>query len=431
MDLMRYANKRICVAISGGVDSVCLLHYLKSILKTGLSAVHCEHGIRGEESLADLAFVQALCKDWEIPLTIFQENCPLKAEKEKLSLETAARNFRRECFEKLLSTQCDYIATAHHQGDEAETVLFRIARGTLSGVKGMEAEGEKILRPFLTWSKADILSYAEKNQLCHREDRTNEDLRFTRNKIRKEVLPKLEEAVHGATGNITRFAALVGEDDAFLYRLSEKLLTKHKDGYIVAFSEDKPLFRRACLTALKGLGVEKDYTAFHLESAYYLQQSERGAKLDFPQNAECEKTEKGLTFRIKKVEIFEKKSNVKPFSENGFDGGRYEVIISKTPPKAGVNVLKIDADKLSKTAVFRFRQEGDEIKMFGGGTKTLKKFFNERKIPVKEREFIPLVAEKESKEVYVVCGEEISEKLKVDENTENVLYIILQKKKEQ
>lgn len=430
MDLERYAKKRICVAVSGGVDSVCLLHYLKSVYKTGLSAVHCEHGIRGEESLADLAFVQALCEDWEIPLAVFQEDCILKAEKEKLSLETAARNFRRECFEKLLRLDCDYIATAHHQGDEAETVLFRMARGTLSGAKGMEEESEKILRPFLTWSKGDILSYAEKNNLSYREDRTNDDLRFTRNKIRKEVLPKLEEAVCGATGNIVRFASLFGEDDAFLYNLASKLLTKEKDEYTVAFSKDKPLFRRACLSALKGLGVERDYTALHLENAYHLQQSERGARLDFPQNTECEKTEKGLVFRIKKEEIFEEKADVQPFNEKGFDGGRYEVILSKNKPNEEASALKIDVDKLPKTAVFRFRREGDQIKTFGGGGKTLKKFFNERKVPKKEREYIPLLAEGESKEVYVVCGEEISEKLKVDNNTENVLYIILQKKEE-
>ena len=431
MDLGRYANKRICVAVSGGVDSVCLLHYLRSEKDEYgyfLSAVHCEHGIRGKESLDDEKFVENLCKEWEIPLVVFRENCIQKAEEEKLSLETAARNFRRESFEKLLTSKCDYIATAHHQQDEAETVLFRLARGTLSGAKGMAEESGTFIRPFLAWSKSEIVHYAEENGLSYRVDQTNADVRFARNKIRKEVLPKLEETVKGATGNIARFATLIGEDDDFLYSLARRILEEGKEVYTVSFSNEKPIFRRACLLALKGLGVDKDYTALHLESAYRLQNAQRGAKLDFPKNAECEKTDKGLVFRIKTEEYFEEKSAVQPFSEKGFDGGRYEVIISKTLFDGEGRALAADLDKIPKTAVFRFRRKGDEIKRFGGGTKSLKKFFNERKTPVLEREYLPLIAEENGKEVYAVCGEEISENVKVDKNTQRVIYIILQKK---
>ena len=433
MDWENYANKRICVAVSGGIDSVCLLHYLRSEQeKYGylLSAVHCEHGIRGEESLEDKKFVETLCETWEIPLVVFQDDCIEKAKREKLSLETAAREFRTESFERLLRSNCDYIATAHHQKDEAETVLFRIAGGTLSGARGMAEETEKIIRPFLSWTKGEIVAYAAEHGLSYRVDRTNDDVRFSRNKIRKEVLPKLEETVNGATGNIVRFAALLGEDDDLLYRLASKLVTRNDEGYIVAFSEEKPLFRRACLLALKGLGVEKDYTALHLENAYGLQNSERGAKLDLPQNIECEKAETGLVFRVKREEIFEEKGAETPFTENGFDGGRYEVILSKSPFEESTFALKADLDKIPKTAVFRFRKEGDEIKRFGGGTKSLKKFFNERKTSVQEREYIPLIAEKDGKEVYVVCGEEISESVKVDKHTQRVIYIKLRKKKE-
>lgn len=435
MDLKNYAKMRICAAVSGGVDSVCLLHYLKKKEKEygySLSAVHCEHGIRGEDSVKDAAFVAALCKEWEIPLFSFSEDCLLKAKNEKCSVETAARNFRRECFEKLLLSACDYIATAHHKNDEAETVLFRLARGTLSGIKGMEEESGKIVRPFLNRTRAEILSYAKEHDLSYREDATNADTRYARNKIRLEVLPKLEETVDGAVGNIVRFSSLCGEDDEFLYSLAQNLVLSEGEEFTVLFSDKKPLFRRACLLAMKGLGVEKDYTSAHLSALFNLQSSERGAKLDLPFSVECEKKEQGICFRKKREEIFEEKPPSKKFSSDGFDGGRYEVILSKTPLEGGRYgaILKIDADKLPADSVFRFRLEGDEIDRFGGGRKSLKKFFNERKTQVKERAYLPLIAQERGNKVYVVCGEEISEDVKVDESTKNILYVITRKKKE-
>ena len=128
LGLEKYANKRICVAFSGGADSTALLHYLTARQKQfgyTISAVHCEHGIRGEESLLDKAFVEAVCARWEIPLFSFSEDCPARAKREKESLETAARRFRYECFSSLVAeNKTDYIATAHHLDDEAETVFI-------------------------------------------------------------------------------------------------------------------------------------------------------------------------------------------------------------------------------------------------------------------------------------------------------------------
>ena len=105
--------------------------------------------------------------------------------------------------------------------------------------------------------------------------------------------------------------------------------------------------------------------------------------------------------------------------------------VSKTLPKnidGGWKVLRFDGDKMPKDAVFRFRQEGDKIRRFGGGSKTLKKFFNEEKISVEEREFLPLLADAETSRVYVVCGVEISELVKCDESTKRILYLSIMKK---
>lgn len=433
--LEKFANKRICVATSGGADSTALLHFLKSReAEYGyyLSAVHCEHGIRGEESVADMGFVAALCEKWGVPLFIFREDCLKKAEREKCSVETAAREFRRACFSSLVTeNKADIIATAHHADDEAETVLFRIARGAaLSGATGMKAEEGRYLRPFLTRSKADILAYIKENDLDYREDKTNGQAEYTRNKLRLEVFPALEEAVPGAKENFARFAFLAAEDEAYLQKQSEKLLTRKGKGRLVAFSEEAVLFRRAALAAMKVLGCDRDYTAGHLESAFALQSLERGARISLPKGVEAEKTKDGVYFY--KTDETEPLPSVEkrcvPFHKMAFDGGMYLMNVCFSPAESTGEwkTLRVDADKIPENAVFRFREEGDKMRVFGGGTKSLKKLLNERKIPVKERAYLPVLALEN--EVLAVGGVEIADRVKVTEQTERIVYLILEKK---
>lgn len=435
MKLEKFSNKKICVALSGGADSVALLHYLRAQKENygyTLSAVHCEHGIRGQESLLDKAFVEALCRKWDIPLTVFCEDCIKRSKEEKESLETSARNFRRESFFKLVKEhKADYIATAHHRGDEAETVLLHLARGaSLSGVKGIAEEDGAFIRPILSWSKKEILEYVEKNDLSYCVDETNFQTDATRNKIRLNVLPNLCEAVPSAEENIVRFAKYAREDDEYLYTLSNALITREQERITVAFCDVKPLFFRACITALKELGITKDYTSKHLESVYLLQQSERGATAHLHQGVRAEKTLPGICFYFyKREEILLNKEQ--PFDETGYDGGRYVVNITTQPPTETNDTwktLRFDKEKVPADAVFRFRREGDTIEKFGGETKTLKKLFNEKKIPPKERGAIPLIADSKTDKVYCVCGVEIADFLKGTESTKEILYVVLTKK---
>jgi len=372
LDWNALAGKKICIAVSGGKDSVALLRYLKTRQQDygyTLSVVHCQHGIRGEESLENAAFVEGLCKEYDLPFYRFDEDCIARAKREKVSLETAARNFRKEAFFEVLKTgKADFLATAHHLNDEAETVLFRLARGTLSGVKAMTAVDGRFIRPFLNWTKEKIEAYVDEHGLEYREDYTNLDKEITRNKLRLEVLPALEEAVPGAAGNLVKFAGLCAEDDELLQRLSGALLVAEADGYTVLFSKEKPLFSRACLKAMKGLGIEKDYTSVHLEDAFLLQEKERGAKLSLPKGVEAEKRNDGVAFYLKKEEK-EERGEEKLFNEIGFDGGRYEVIVDTQSIESDFpfRTLYIDKGKLTGEERFRFREEGDMIAQFGRG----------------------------------------------------------------
>lgn len=431
MDLKAFLDKKICVAVSGGMDSVTLLHYLKTReAEYGytLSACHCEHGIRGEESVEDMHFVEKLCREWGVPLTLFSADCPAIAKEEKESLETVARNFRYRAFAQLVEEKkADYIATAHHQNDDAETVLFHLLRGaSLTGVGGMYALNGYLLRPFLDWTREEIAGYAKENQLVWREDKTNSDRTYTRNFLRHTIFPLLEEGVPGATQNLVRFSKLAQEDDELLYDFAKGLVKEEEGEIHVYFCDKKPLFTRGCVLAFKALGLTKDYTALHLEQAFALQKLERGAKLTLPQGLEGEKRGGYLAFYRKKTKIDVEKSETKSFTKEGYEGGRYAVSISETPPMDEDNewkILQIDGEKLPSTACFRFRKEGDYIHAFGGGKKTLKKFLNEKKIPLSQREYLPLIAEKEGGEVYVICGVELSSKLKVTKETKEIVYV--------
>lgn len=432
MEFIGYENKTICVAVSGGVDSAVLLHKLKALSDGGsvsLCAVHCEHGIRGEESVADMGFVKALCKCYEIPLYVFRANCPALAKERGVSLETAARQFRYEAFESLLKEgKADYIALAHHSGDEAETVLFRLARGTaLSGVGAMKEENGRYLRPLLKQTKEEILAYAEKHRLFWREDKTNAEALATRNKLRLTVLPALEEAVPGAGKNLSNFAFRAREDDDCLYALSEALITKKApafagdSGYRVAFCEKKPLFTRACLTVLKGMGVQRDYTREQLDGLFRLQGLQTGAKATVIDGVWAVKQYGELAFF--KEEARGNGEEI-PFGFGAFRLGRYEFTVSKTPTGKD-DELVLDADKICKNAVFRFKRQGDSFEKFGGGRKSLKRYLVDKKIPSAERvELVVLACEGEA---LAVLGVEISEKVKVMDETKEKAYLSARK----
>ena len=427
-------NKKVCVATSGGMDSTALLHYLKGQEKKygySLSAVHCEHGIRGAESVEDMRFVESICRAWDVPLYVFRGDCLTMAKENKTSVETSAREFRYACFESLLQEgKADYIATAHHVLDQAETVLFRLARGaSLSGVSGIPQRREGFIRPFLDWKKEDIEKYVIENNLAYCTDKSNFEREYTRNKLRLDVIPRLEQCVSGAVENVARFAILACEDDEYLYAQSEKLLSFQGGKWVVAFCKEKPLFRRACLLAMKKLGVEKDYTQTHLQDAYVLQNSERGAYLTLPKGVRAEKTDIGIVFSCEKDVPTYALTEEKPFSFDGFDGGVYEVKISRELPDEYVGkALRVDIDKIPREATFRFRKDGDVFCKFGGARKTLKKYYNEEKIPINERASLPIIASSDG-DVYVVCGYEIAQDVKVTEDTKNQAYITLWKKK--
>jgi tRNA(Ile)-lysidine synthase len=223
---------RICVAISGGADSVALLltlHAANSIprdsLGVGLSAVHINHNLRGEESDADQQFVEDLCISLDIPLHLHQANVPdrvaqTRAAGDPETIEEAARNARYEFFTTLLASgHADSILTAHTLDDQAETVLMKLLRGAWT--EGLSAihpiltlQKGKILRPFLNTRRADIEAFLKSTNQPWCEDSTNTDTAFTRNKIRHELLPQLRAYNPSIEQTLANLAELAREEEA-------------------------------------------------------------------------------------------------------------------------------------------------------------------------------------------------------------------------
>jgi tRNA(Ile)-lysidine synthase len=218
---------RLCIAISGGADSVALLLTLhaanatpRDSLGVGLSAVHVHHGLRGAEADADQQFVEDLCIGLDIPLHLHQADVPERIAKTGETIEEAARAVRYDFFTTLLASgHADTILTAHTLDDQAETVLMKLLRGAwtegLSAIHPIVTLPKgKILRPFLNTRRADIDAYLKSINQSWREDSTNTDTAFTRNKIRHELLPQLRAYNPNLDQTLANLAELAREEEA-------------------------------------------------------------------------------------------------------------------------------------------------------------------------------------------------------------------------
>jgi tRNA(Ile)-lysidine synthase len=217
---------RICVAISGGADSVALLLTLhaantatRESLGVGLSAVHVHHGLRGEEADTDQQFVEDLCISLDIPLHLHHANVPTRVAETHETIEEAARNARYDFFSTLLASgHADSILTAHTLDDQAETVLMKLLRGAwtegLSAIHPVITQPKgKILRPFLNTRRAEIEAFLKQRNQLWREDSTNTDTSFTRNKIRHELLPQLRAYNPNLDQTLANLAELAREEE--------------------------------------------------------------------------------------------------------------------------------------------------------------------------------------------------------------------------
>lgn len=215
----------VVVGVSGGADSVCLLHILKHLCapdgefpQVNLHVAHLDHKMRGEAGQADAQFVADLAAQWGLVCTIRHEDVPALARQERRSLEDAARR-ARYCFLRQVAqeTGAASIAVAHHADDQVETLVMHWLRGSgLAGLSGMRPRERDIIRPLLSVNRADILDYCAHYGLAFREDASNQDRRFLRNRIRHDLLPMLEQYNGHLRATLLRNAEVLAEEDHYI-----------------------------------------------------------------------------------------------------------------------------------------------------------------------------------------------------------------------
>lgn len=426
IDLNRFIsrNQTVGIALSGGEDSMALLHYMLSESKKyhfNVIAINIEHGIRGIESINDTNFVINYCKQNKIKLLTYSVNCKEYAKENKLSVEQAGRFLRYKCFYQAIEEKkCDKVATAHHLRDNFESVLLNLFRGTgLKGLSGIEENySDKIIRPFLSVSKQEIKDYINEHKIPYVVDKTNFSDEYTRNALRLNVLPQIESIYPEAQASVYRFSQIAKFEDDYLQIQTQKSMAFFDDKVEVFLPLHVALLSRATIIALKHLGVEKDWEKAHIDSVNELATAKNSNQSVLKNGIIAVKEYDKICF----YKEIKKSKTVLPFALGKIQFDEITLYIKKakkdTDYKSG---LYFDKDKIPKNAVIRTRQDKDKFTKFGGGTKSLNDYFTDKKVPLAQRDTIPLLAVEN--EILIIFNVAISDKIKVDENTKTILQI--------
>lgn len=420
------------VAVSGGSDSMALLHFLfenKDNLDIEVMAIHVDHNTRANDQ-RDAVFVEDYCRTHRIRFHKFKVEALTLMKQKGQTLEEACREARYSVFENLKKKGIiDRLAIAHHLNDQAETVLLHILRGSgLVGASGMQyVRDDFYVRPFLDITKEEILSYIYENQIPYVEDETNVDTKISRNLIRQKIMPELRKVWPNVDENLCNFAKVCREDDQTIRSLMnfdavlfEKDMAKIPLSY---FSYPTSFVTRLLLDCFAKLGKMQGIERKHLEMiCSFAQTGNNGAKISLPDNISAFKEYEYITLAVKKpkLEILTEWPFKKGVTQIG-DYGTVHIKKVDTSKKGQTIGLLIDADKVPKKAIWRFKREGDFIEKFGGGVVKLKKYLSDKKIPLRVRDCLPILAS--GSEVFAVANVDISEGLRIDENTKTVYAI--------
>ncbi len=426
-------GERIIVGVSGGPDSVCMLHVLNELREEyglDLVVVHVNHNLRGKASDGDQTYTEKLCHSLGIECRAYSFDVEELAKDWKMSIEEAGRKARYEAFEEVWDTAGgDKIAVAHNQNDQAETLLMRILRGTgTDGMAGIEyMRDKKVIRPLLDITRAEIEKYCIDNKLEPRMDATNEEAIHTRNKIRLELIPFIQQNFSdNIIQNLSKLAKIAQEDKDALYEWTDEIVFKDNlTGWELPMinkqSVWKSVFRkqhisiqkRIILRKFAKIGLRQGIGTIHLDNAIKLIYDDKtSAKMDFPHGYQLRIGYEDIEFLLPSI----------PEDRRTEDHIMEWEVVTEKPEELPENTKVFDYDKLESDPVLRTRREGDFISPLGmEGTQKLKEFFIDKKIPADMRGQVPLVCV--GSQVVWIVGYRISERFKIDEDTKNFILI--------
>ncbi len=420
-------KRKYLLAVSGGIDSMVMCDvFLQNKISFGVA--HCNFQLRGSESDGDENLVKQWCENNSIPFFVKKMNTKQYADEHRLSVQVAARELRYRFFYELIEKEAfDFIATAHHQDDNIETVLFHFFRGTgIQGMTGIPAENKKTARPFLHISKKEIICYARDHKIVYRDDRSNQKNDYTRNKLRNDIIPQLEEIFPAFRNNIAQNIARFHEVN-LLYReqadrYKKRLLEQRgKDFYIplMKLKHVSPL-PTILYELLKPFGFNSEQS----EQAILLMESETGHMIE---NA-AYRLFKNRNFFI----ITEKNTTTSEviLIENDTENihtADFEFIF-KTEAKDDFKLKKdpavCQADKglLEFPLILRKWRQGDYMYPFGmKKKKKVSRILIDMKIPLHEKENTWVI--ESNKKIVWLAGLRMDERFRVDSATDKIFII--------
>ncbi len=437
---------RILAGLSGGADSVCLLlllQWLQKRIPFSLAAVHVNHNLRGEEALRDQEASRKLCVSRQIPFFLVQARVGPMAAERKLSLEEAGRQARMEAFEEICRSRgYQKIALAHHRDDLAETMLHHLARGTgIGGLCSMRPVRGNRIRPLLCLGRGEIEQWLKEHAIPWQTDSTNLDDTFTRNKIRHHVADYLVKEINPeATVHMAQTALELEE----LEELTEQMVAKRLErfcrpegnGFFLdgKAAGEPPILRRRMLLKLAAdtAGSARDLTREHAEMMDGLWGGKTGRTVCLPRGIRVSREYGGIRIGREMEDGFRESSKrdaqeAVPLSIPGTVRlGEWEIVCRIIPGDfARIQEKKytkwLDYDRIEQCLTIRHRQPGDRFAANPAGSKKLKDYLIDRKIPQRDRDGLWLLAS--GSEILWVIGDRISQRYKVRETTQRVLYI--------
>jgi tRNA(Ile)-lysidine synthase len=435
---------RVLVAVSGGADSVALLHVLRVLERRGLLTLagiaHLNHQLRGGDADADEQFCRDLAARESLPIEVGHADVAHLAATRHQTIEHAARTARYAFLEGAADRLgADVIAVGHTLDDQAETVLLRLFRGAgLRGLSGIRPRAGRVVRPLLDVRRAELRRYAAAHDLTFRDDVTNRDTRMARNRIRLEVLPWLEQHAPGLPPVLARLAALAREDEDYLSRQAlacyERLVSSTATGVALDVpglrEAPLPMASRVVRQALERVAAERFVGAVHIDRVLELTVAAEGASVALPGCTATRREGRIVLGRRAPRPFDSQERRLLPVPGNVAFGNwcvsterLTQVPPGGMPPGRGPVAL-VAAEALRGPLAVRSRCPGDRFRPLGmgGRARKLQDFLVDRKVARADRDALPLVVDRDDRIVWV-AGQAVAEDFRVTEPSQAVILL--------
>lgn len=425
---------KVVTGVSGGADSICLLFMLIELQKElgfSIVAVHVHHGLREGTADADADYVQKVCREQGVDLRIFREDVKKYAKENKLTLEEAGRNIRRIRFGQVLEESGGTkIALAHHQNDNAETLIWNLCRGCgLKGMGGIAPVDGVYVRPLLCLKRKEIESYLAERGISYCTDETNLEDDYTRNRIRSHVIPYLEEQINQQTvehmadtmEQMRKLGEFVEQETRRHARQciryvhgNQAILNAEAYGKAPEALQAYMIHEMLCQIA----GRRKDIESVHVRAVMELIEKQVGRRVDLPYHMQARRCYEGIVLsKTTDVDTIEDISAEEPATFRIFERQSDIVIFPKK-----TYTKWFDYDIIKNTVKIRHRAPGDYLTIDkNGDTQKLKQYFVNEKIPREERDQVWLVAD--GSEIMWIVGYRQNQKYQVTEHTRRIMEI--------